>query len=91
MTDPHITEAFHELVARGLMVAEPVPEDLPIGNQDRNDLAARSSWIVHLTQGGRGKLTLGNDLSDLAARQTALALACPEIVSSPLFHVQLPL
>lgn len=85
MADSSLIEALHELVARGLIAAEPAPQRLAGGNRDRQAQATRSAWRVTLPTGASAKLTLGSDLGLMATRQTALAAACPSIAAAPLF------
>jgi len=88
MTDPHFNEAFQELITRGLIAVQPAPQPLAGGNVDRKE-ASRSSWLVFLPAGERAKLTLGRDLSVLAARHAAFAQACPAIATAQLAYVRL--
>ena len=90
MADSSLIEALHELVARGLIAAEPAPQRLAGGNHDRQAQATRSAWRVTLPTGASAKLTLGSDLGLIATRQTALAAACPSIAAAPLFFAKLP-
>jgi glycosyltransferase involved in cell wall biosynthesis len=90
MPDLNTDDAFRELIARGLIAAQPAPRALAMGNTDRKDRAARSSWCVALPAGGRAKLTLGHDLGDLASRHAAFANACPAIATTQVFFTRLP-
>ena len=89
MSDPLIEDAFRELVARGLIAAQPAPCALPAGNIDRRTEDARASWQITLTDGTPAKLVLGRNLKSLAARHAAFAGACPGLATTMLFHVQL--
>ena len=60
MADSSLIEALHELVARGLIAAEPAPQRLAGGNHDRQAQATRSAWRVTLPTGTSAKLTLGS-------------------------------
>lgn len=88
MTDPSTISAFRELIAHGLIVEQPAPRTLSRGNVDRMD-TTRTSWLVSQPSGEMAKLTLGRDLSDLAARQAALAQACPTVTTAQLGYTRL--
>lgn len=89
MPDLPTADALQELIARGLIAAQPAPRPLALGNADRQDRAARSSWCVALPAGGSAKLTLGHDLAPLADRHAAFAQACPAIATARLFFTPL--
>ncbi|MDB6127064.1 MAG: hyaD 2, partial [Verrucomicrobia bacterium] len=90
MDDQILPGVFRELIARGLILAEPAPRQLGLGNLDRRDDAARSTWQIALPAGGFAKLTVGRALADLASRHAGLAQACPDITAPRLFFVELP-
>jgi len=90
MTELQIKEAFGELVARGLIAAEPCPIPLPPGNGDRNESLARHSWRVTLPSGQSAKVTLGKNLSVLATRHAEFSNACPGLATTQSFYFHLP-
>ncbi len=89
MTELPTVRAFGELVARGLIAAEPAAQRLPGGNVDRRDSSVRTSWRVGLPDGRAARLLLGPDLADLHQRHTAFARACPSLVPAGLFYERL--
>ncbi|AOS44975.1 Hyaluronan synthase [Lacunisphaera limnophila] len=86
MTDLRPADAFPELIARGLIAAQPPPRALTGGNVDRRDPAARSAWVVTLPDGSQAKLVVARQLGPLPDRHAAFASACPAIVPALLFH-----
>lgn len=78
--------AFKELIARGLIAAQPPPHALTGGNADRREPTARRSWCVNLPDGTRARLTLARELGSLPNRHAAFAAACPDIATRQLFH-----
>ena len=89
MTEPTTVSLLQELVSLGLIAAQPTAEPLPRGNSDRREPGTRNSWRVNLPDGRTARLVLGTRLADLAARQTAFARACPDLVPAPFFHRRL--
>ena len=89
LTDPSTAGALRELVARGLIAAEPAAQPLSEGNTDRREAPPRTSWRVNLPDGRTARLVLGPDLADMARRQTAFARACPTLLPAPIFQVKL--
>jgi glycosyltransferase involved in cell wall biosynthesis len=87
---PH-NEIFRILAERRLIAAHPAPQLLPQGNVDRRPEESRTSWRATGPDGAPLKLTLGQDLADLARRHKAFAQDCVALVPPLAFFESTPL
>lgn len=86
MNELPTASVLRELVARGLIAAQPAAQPWPGGNADRRDLAERTSWRINLPDGRPARLIVGPDLADLNGRHCAIAQACPALIPALLFY-----